>query len=90
VLQRKMKNQNHDAVAGNLVKLIPGKYLKVKTSSINDSPYVNVGDELRGVLVERQGVDQVRELECWSVLVKDNLLLAWQDQFAKTGNTNDG
>ena len=73
-----------------MVKLAPGKYLKVKTSSTSDSPYVNVSDELRGVLVERQGTDQGRDLECWSVLVKDNLLLAWQDQFAQTGNTNDG
>jgi hypothetical protein len=84
-----MKSVEHRVIAGNLIKLSAGKYLKVKTSSSYDSPYVDIGNESRGVLVERQGCDPGRKLECWSVLVNDHLLLAWQDQFAKTGNIND-
>ncbi len=80
-----MKNNKFMMSPGNLVTIIPGQYLRVKTKSPIDSPFVGVGNESKAVLVEHQGYDHERELDCWSVLVGDNLLLAWQDQFIKNG-----
>ena len=68
---------------GNLVTVDPGQYLRVKTKSPSDFPYMDIDDEAKAVLVEHQGFDHKRGLNCWSLLVGDNLLLAWQDQFNK-------
>tara|TARA_Y100000034_G_C6794633_1_gene356065 strand:+ start:117 stop:362 length:246 start_codon:yes stop_codon:yes gene_type:complete len=80
-----MKKNKVKRVSGNLVTIVPGQYLRVKTKSPTDFPFVGINNESKAVLVEHQGHDHERGLECWSVLVGDNLLLAWQDQFIKNG-----
>ena len=72
-------------LSGNLVTVVPGQYLRVKTKSPPDFPFMALDDEAKAVLVEHQGHDHERGLDCWSVLVGDNLLLAWQDQFSENG-----
>ena len=66
---------------GNLVTLLPGRYLRSGVTKNDVSPFIKVEDEINAMLVDYQGKSPDKKLDCWSVLVHDVLLLAWQDQF---------
>ena len=59
-----------------LVRLKPGRYLKVSESP---SSYVTIDDECPALLIEEQGKKSGNV--CWHILVEGAVLLAWDDNF---------
>ena len=62
---------------GNLVKLSPGRYVKIAKAN-GDRPFLSLSGETQAILVELQGRDFKTNEDCWSVLVNNNLLLVWE------------
>ena len=67
----------NDKEESRLVRLKPGRYLRVNESP---SEWLSIEDECPALLIENQGATN-KGTCCWHVLVGGNVLLAWDDNF---------
>ncbi len=63
--------------ASKLVRLKPGRYLRVNESP---SEWLSIDSECSALLIENQGSGS-KGSNCWHVLVDGSVLLAWDDNF---------
>ena len=67
--------------SGELVKLIPGQYIRLNQLSEKTGPFVVLESETNAMLVDYQGETDAKS--CWTVLASDEILVAWEDNLSR-------